>query len=65
LEPPSKSLNGGLSGPNRVQSTLEHSVQFADSVHRPLVESPLSVVSVSPLSASSDPETVTCITYRD
>ena len=49
LEPPSKSLNGGLSGPNRVQSTLEHSVQFADSVHRPLVESPLSVVSVSPI----------------
>ncbi len=36
LEPPSKSLNGGLTWPNRVQSALQHDVQLADSDRSPI-----------------------------
>src|ERR1035437_8818449 len=36
LEPPSKSLRGGLTGTNRVQSALEHCIQLADSDRTPI-----------------------------
>src|ERR1035438_1816782 len=36
LEPPSKSLRGGLTRTNRVQSALEHCVQLADSDRAPI-----------------------------
>jgi hypothetical protein len=36
LEPPAKSLRGGFTETNRIQSTLEHDVQFADSDRSPV-----------------------------